>query len=266
MKKSKFIALAMSIATFATAMVGTLSAHALEASEMTNGYDLVYNAEKSSETTRAVDVYVVSSTPVTGMDLILTLPADETLKNTPGSDLMNDFQPSYTAGMSIFNKANGMALYSLAKSAGATGSPFSGSYVGTLIFNVADADATFNITVMSSKINSVACKDVDSLIVPAFATAPVEPEKDEVETARNDFASYADAAVTTFIAGEKAIADVASKTLTWKLTSTDGGVFEKAATVTTDLNGAGSVIFGLMIVNDDAEDFAKIDSAVLVIE
>lgn len=279
MKMNKFKTLVIGLALSVSALIGVTSAQAAD------GFKLEYNKDASSETTRAIDVYKIGNPDVLGTAKVqiqlkevgsstnAAFVSGVTLdKNSDVDDTANTYKITYL-------KSSKKATLQYVAEPGSEG--FDGEYLGSFIVAVGAATDAFDANVLvaesasydgtsfngstepSGSQSTIVC---ESITVPAFATAPVEPEKDEVGTARNDFASYADAAVTTFIAGEKAIADVASKTLTWKLTSTEGGVFEKAATVTTDLNGEGSVIFGLMIVNDDAEDFAKIDSAVLVIE
>lgn len=286
MKKSKIIALTMAISMFGSLVTGNISASAAvtNAGDVNAGFVLTYDAENSDETTRYIKVDAVGAPKdLQAVTLFVVFSGDDFGADSSVKIEMPDL-PMADVNAPSTNKATYTASkggwqYKLTWTSGADADAcYSDSYIGTFKITL-PSNSAFNAEVVKVKLANTADKttqvgtgteaikaDCHAITVPAFATTPVDPVPDEVETARKDFTSYDDADVTTFIAGEKSIADVAGKTLTWKITSKDGGYFEKAANVDTDLNGAGNVVFGLMIVNDDAEDFAKIDKAVLVIK
>ena len=276
MKAHKVFALAMSVAMSATAMLSAVSANAEEIGKgnITTGFDYVYNQEKSSETTRVVDVYINGITSV--KDFTLKFNTDNQDKITNEKTGLSSTSLSwvdFSAGGLATQKATftknatkgtTTLTYTMADS-DLTLEYFEGGYLGSMVFGVTDKDASFTITTTAA--NTTICSfatgadtwptlEFDTLTVPAFATTPVVPEP-PVDT-RADFEAADARKIGRYDADKTAVpvdawlaeidysavklAEGAS--LAWKVNVSDETI---AVANGTTVSGEASVFYGLAI-------------------
>lgn len=269
MKKNKALALAMACAMTATTFMSVASVHALEASEMTVGYDLVYNVDKSDADTRAVDVYVVSpDAAIKNFTLAVSVPAGVVSSAT--SDWKADFDPT----VSRFNDNGTVALYSISASSVQPESEQTDWFVNstgvtlltTLYFEVANADVTFDASIMSGKIYKTTVTQKDVLTVPAFVTEPTDTRSDFEAATAEKIGTYDADTTTVPVAAWVAEIDYSSvkladgASLVWKV---DTATVDTVSGTT--VSGEGSVFYGLAIAGR-ADQLSTIETVQLVAE
>lgn len=143
--------------------------------------------------------------------------------------------------------------------------PLSADTTITWVYNEFDGDYSYVVLPGDVWITS----DDISPTATILANPNAGGGKVEVNATGALYDTYDDAPVYACAADEAVtVADITGKTLTWQVKDTEGVVGATIpVTVRTDVNGDGSVIFGLKIIGDEnAEKLEKIDSAVLVIE